>query len=263
MSSAAVGTEFREAGRELGVTGSIEKRALLWLAARMPAGVGSDHLTALGFASTLAAGLLYAGSASYPWMVLLVNVALVANWFGDSLDGTLARFRGRSRPRYGFYADHLVDSIGVVALVLGLSASGLMASTVAAAVLVAYLLLSIETYLATYTLSRFKIAHGGLGGTELRIALAAVNVGVYLWPGPLPFGARLFDVVGVAVTAALAVAFTVSAVRNSVRLRDEETPPPALPPPTSATAPRGGARSSAAPYESKAPGPACPWPQSA
>jgi len=223
MSTTAVEAGFQEAPRELGVTGSVEKRALLWLAARMPARVDSDHLTALGFGATLGAALLYAASASHPWMVLLVNVALLANWFGDSLDGTLARFRGRSRPRYGFYVDHLVDSIGVAALVLGLAASGLMGPTVAAALLVAYLLLSIEMFLATYTLARFKIAYGGLGGTELRIALALVNVAVFLWPGPLPPGVRLFDVAGVAVTAALGVAFTVSAVRNAVRLRDEET----------------------------------------
>ncbi len=223
MSTTLVEAGFQEATRELGITGSMEKRALLWLAARMPGRIDSDHLTALGFASTLVAGLLYAASASHPWMVLLVNVALLANWFGDSLDGTLARFRGRSRPRYGVYVDHLVDSIGAVALVLGLAASGLMAPTVAAAVLVAYLLLSIEMFLATYTLARFKIAYGGLGGTELRIALALVNVAVFLWPGPLPLGVRLFDVAGVAATAALGVAFTVSAVRNATRLRDEET----------------------------------------
>jgi phosphatidylglycerophosphate synthase len=223
MSTVAVETGFQEAPRELGITGSVEKRALLWLAARMPARVDSDHLTALGFGATLAAALLYGASASHPWMVLLVNVALLANWFGDSLDGTLARFRGRSRPRYGFYVDHLVDSIGVAALVLGLAVSGLMGPTVAAAVLVAYLLLSIEIFLATYTLARFKIAYGGLGGTELRIALALVNVAVFLWPGPLPLGVRLFDVAGVAVTAVLGVAFTVSAVRNATRLRTAET----------------------------------------
>ena len=223
MSTTAVTTGFQEAPRELGVTGSVEKRALLWLAARMPERVESDHLTALGFGATLAAALLYAASASHPWMVLLVNAALLANWFGDSLDGTLARFRGRSRPRYGFYVDHLVDSICVAALVLGLAVSGLMGPTVAAAVLVAYLLLSIEIFLATYTLARFKIAYGGLGGTELRIALALVNVAVFLWPGPLPLGVRLFDVAGMAVTAVLGVAFTVSAVRNATRLRAAET----------------------------------------
>jgi archaetidylinositol phosphate synthase len=223
MGTTTVG-EFQEASRELGVTASLERRALLWLAPRLPKRIESDHLTALGFASTLAAALLYAASPSHPWMVLLVNVALLANWFGDSLDGTIARVRGRSRPRYGFYVDHLVDSIGVVALVLGLAASSLISPTVAVAMVVAYLLLSIEMFLGTYALARFKIAHGGLGGTELRIVLALLNVAVFLWPGPLPLGVRPFDVAGVAATAWLAAAFTVSAVRNATRLRDEETP---------------------------------------
>lgn len=226
MSTTVAGAGFREASRELGVTGAIEARALLWLAARMPERVHSDHLTAIGFAATLVAAVLYAASPSHPWLVLLVNGALLANWYGDSLDGTLARFRGRSRPRYGFYVDHLVDSIGAVALVLGLASSGLMAPAVAVAVLVAYLLLSIEMFLATYTLARFKIAYGGLGGTELRIALALLNVAVYLWPGPLPPGVRLFDVAGVAATAVLAAAFTASAVRNATRLRAADARPP-------------------------------------
>lgn len=225
--STLVGEGFQEAPRELGITASIEKRALAWLAARVPARVDSDHLTALGFAATLVAAVLYAASPSHPWLVLLVNAALLANWYGDSLDGTLARFRGRSRPRYGFYVDHLVDSIGVAALVLGLVVSGLMAPLVGAALLVAYLLLSIEMFLATYTLARFKIAHGGFGGTELRIALALLNVAAYLWPGPLPLGVRLFDVAGTLVTAVLASAFTVSAVRNATRLRAAEARPPA------------------------------------
>ena len=219
MSSKVVESGFREASRELGMTGTLEARALRWLAARVPDRIGSDHLTALGFAATLIAALAYAASPAHPWLVLLVNGALLANWYGDSLDGTLARFRERSRPRYGFYVDHLVDSIGAVALVLGLASSGLMAPAVAVSVLVAYLLLSIEMFLATYTLARFKIAYGGLGGTELRIALAILNVAVYLWPGPLPLGVRLFDVAGVAATAVLAVAFTASAVRNAIRLR--------------------------------------------
>ena len=94
---AAAMANFTEARRELGLTGPVEKRILRWLAARVPARVHSDHLTALGFAATLSAGLLYAGSLHFPWMVLAVNAALVLNWLGDSLDGTLARFRNRSR----------------------------------------------------------------------------------------------------------------------------------------------------------------------
>ena len=100
-----------------------------------------------------------------------------------------------------------------------------MEPIVGGALVVAYLLLSIEMFLSTYTLGRFKIAHGGFGGTELRIALALLNVAVYAWPGRLPFGLRLFDVAGVAAAVVLTGAFTVAAVRNSIRLRDEETQP--------------------------------------
>ena len=219
----ASATTFTEAGREMGVTGSAEKRILLWLAARVPARVHSDHLTALGFAATLSAGLLYAGSLHQPWMVLAVNAALVLNWLGDSLDGTLARYRNRSRPRYGFYLDHLVDSIGAVALFLGLGWSGLMAPVIAAALLVAYLLVSIETYLATYTVGRFKLAHGGVGGTELRIGLAALNVAAWAWPAGF-HGVRVFDAAGVAVALGLAAVVVRSAIRNADHLRKEETP---------------------------------------
>ena len=214
---------FTEATRELGVTGSVEKRILLWLAARVPSRVHSDHLTALGFAATLSAGLLYAGSLHFPWMVLAVNAALVLNWLGDSLDGTLARYRNRSRPRYGFYLDHLVDSIGAVALVVGLGWSGLMAPVVAASLLVAYLLISIETYLATYTVGSFKIAHGGVGGTELRIALSALNVAAWAWPAGV-MGVRVFDAAGVAAAVGLAAVIVRSAIKNACRLREEETP---------------------------------------
>ncbi len=219
----AAATTFTEAGREMGVTGSAEKRILLWLAARVPARVHSDHLTALGFAATLSAGLLYAGSLHHSWMVLAVNAALVLNWLGDSLDGTLARYRNRSRPRYGFYVDHLVDSIGAVALFLGLAWSGLMAPVIAAALLVAYLLVSIETYLATYTVGRFKLAHGGVGGTELRIGLAALNVAAWAWPAGV-HGVRVFDAAGVAVGLGLAAVIVRSAIKNADGQRKEETP---------------------------------------
>ena len=220
----AVTTTFAEAPRELGVTGSVEKRILLWLAARVPARVGSDHLTALGFAATLAGAVFYALSARHPFLILLVNGSLVLNWLGDSLDGTLARFRNQSRPRYGFYVDHLVDSIGVAALAAGFAWSGLMAPVVAAALVVAYLLVSIEVYLATYTVGTFKIAYGGVGGTELRLVLAALNVAAYAWPSGIG-GVGVFDVAGVLAALGLAGVLATSAIGNAVRLRAEERVP--------------------------------------
>jgi phosphatidylglycerophosphate synthase len=225
MTASAQATSFQEAARTLGVTGRSEARLLRWLAARIPPWIGPDHLTALGFASTLAAAALYATSARWPWLVLLVNVALAGNWFGDSLDGTLARFRQCPRPRYGFYVDHLLDSVGAVALLGGLALSGLMAPALAIAVLVAYLLVSAETFLATYTLGRFTIAHAGIGGTELRIVLAAANMAAFFLPAPLVFGLRLFDVLGALAAVGLSAIVVIAGLRNGRRLYAEETRP--------------------------------------
>ena len=174
---------FHEAQRHLaGLTARVEKRALLWLAPRTPARVTSDHLTLLGLVAMAASGVLYGLAGRHPWLLLLVNAALVLNWLGDSLDGTLARYRRVERPRFGFYVDHLVDAFGVLFVLGGLALSGLMSPIVAAGFLVAYYLLSIETYLATYAIGRFKISWGPVGGTELRIGLAVVNVLVFLQP---------------------------------------------------------------------------------
>ncbi|HEV8438093.1 MAG TPA: CDP-alcohol phosphatidyltransferase family protein [Methylomirabilota bacterium] len=199
---------FREARRELGgVTAAAEKRLLVWLGARMPAWVTPDHLTALGLAAMAAAGLAYALSRRDPRWIHAVNLCLLLNWFGDSLDGTLARVRQKLRPRYGFYVDHLVDAFGALFLLLGLAASGLMAERVAAALLVTYYLLNINIYLATYTLGTFKISYGAVGGTELRLLLIVANL-LALWlPEVSLLGAprRLFDLIGLFGTAGLAV----------------------------------------------------------
>src|SRR5260221_13109329 len=113
--------------RELkGLTAEPERRLLLFLAARLPAVIGPDHLTALGLFAMLAAGAAYALSARWPLLLLAVNVALVLNWLGDSLDGTLARYRERTRPRYGFYVDHMVDALGALGLLPGLASPGRM-----------------------------------------------------------------------------------------------------------------------------------------
>ena len=200
-------TEYREARRELtGWTAGVEKRGLAWLAARLPAFVTPDHLTVLGLVAMLLGGAAYAWSGRYPALLWAVNLALALNWFGDSLDGTLARYRGTLRPRYGFYVDHVSDVFGALFLVAGLAASGHMAPAVATGLLVAYLVFSVNLYLATHTLGRFKMSYGRVGGTELRLILAAANVALMAWPSLWLFGrpVRLFDVVGVMATAGLA-----------------------------------------------------------
>jgi phosphatidylglycerophosphate synthase len=199
--------------RELeSLTAKAERRVLLRLAARVPAAIGPDHLTALGLAAMLAAGIAYALSARWPVLLLAVNVALLLNWLGDSLDGTLARYRDRQRPRYGFYVDHMVDAFGALFLLLGLAASGWIAPWLSVALLVAYLLLSVNIALAACSRGTFKISYGPFGGTELRILLAAANAAAWAWPQIALAGhaVRLFD-----VAAGLALAGVTGALLRS------------------------------------------------
>src|ERR1700683_1018502 len=139
--------EFQSAERlQHSLLTPIEKRVLLWLAERLPAWVNSDHLTLLGFLSLAGVGCSYWYSRQSRAGLVLASLFLILNWFGDSLDGTLARVRNRQRPRYGFYVDHMLDACGSVFVFAGLALSGYMSPRIAAALLVAYLLLSIEAY---------------------------------------------------------------------------------------------------------------------
>jgi phosphatidylglycerophosphate synthase len=211
--------------RELrSLTAEPERRLLLYLAARVPAAIGPDHLTVLGLLAMLAAGVSYALSARWPVLLLAVNAALVLNWAGDSLDGTLARYRQRQRPRYGFYVDHIVDAFGALFVLLGMAASGWVAPWLALALLVAYLLLSVNIALAACSRGTFKISYGPFGGTELRILLAAANAAVWRWPQILVAGhsVRLFDVVAGAALLGVTAALLRSTVQNTRALYELE-----------------------------------------
>jgi phosphatidylglycerophosphate synthase len=164
----------------------------------------------------------------------LVPLLLAVNWFGDSLDGTLARVRQRQRPRYGFYLDHVVDIVNATAMFAGLAGSGLMSPAIAAALLVAYLLLCAESFLATHALGVFRISFGGFGPTELRLVLSTGAIVVLAKPMVSPFGLgtwRLFDVGGAVAVAAMTVVFAISAVRNARTLAALEPLPPPAPAP--------------------------------
>ena len=210
--------------REVRIHGSLlaaaEKRLLIQLAGRLPAWVNSDHLTALGGVAMLGAGLSYAAAAAQPAALILVVVCLALNWFGDSLDGTLARVRRQERPRYGFYVDHVLDAIGVLFLIGGLFAGGFMQLTAAAALLVAYYLLTIEIGMATHALGTFRISYWKFGPTELRILLAIGTLQLLRSPWVEIGGHRLllFDVGGWVAAAAILITFAVSAVRNTMAL---------------------------------------------
>src|SRR5882672_12265419 len=168
---------FKDAKREqTSVLAPLERAVLRVLARRMPAWVNSDHLSLLGLVSMFLSGVGYALSRQNPLMLHAVNLFIFLNWFGDSLDGTLARYRDRQRPRYGFYVDHIIDTFGTMFLILGLAVSGYMTERVAAATLVVFLMLAINSYLTAYALGIFKISHGKLGPTEIRLVLIIGNL---------------------------------------------------------------------------------------
>jgi archaetidylinositol phosphate synthase len=228
ISSTAIEPRFSSARRvNQALTARPEKRILEWMAERAPGWVTSDQLTALGLAAQIAAGVFYALARYDRRALLLVIVCIVLNWLGDSLDGTLARVRRRQRPRYGFYVDHMVDIFGAVALMYGLGCSGFLHWPVAIAMLVAFLVLSSESYLATYTLAQFQLSQGLFGPTEIRLLLVAGNLALLHNPYCTLFGYRflLFDVGG---TIAAAVMFGLAAavtVRHTAQLYRQEPLP--------------------------------------
>jgi phosphatidylglycerophosphate synthase len=203
----------------------LEKRALIWIATRLPRAVNSDHLTVLGITSMLAAGLAYWYSSVNPIGLWIVNVCLFLNWFGDSLDGTLARVRDRQRPRYGYYVDHVVDVVAISLLMGGMALSGHLSPTIAAFFLVGYLLLSSEVFLATHVLNKFQISFFKFSPTELRILLIIGNLFVYYmnprikWLGDTW---QLYDI-GFAIGAAgVLLIFAITSIRHTVQLYNEE-----------------------------------------
>jgi len=217
----AIKPEFQSAQRlQTSLLTPIERRCLNWLAQKAPGWVKPDHLTLLGFAAMLMAGATYASARWWPPALLVVNLWLVVNWFGDSLDGTLARARNKQRPRYGFYVDHIVDAFGALLLVSGLALSGLMSAEVALAMLVTYFLLSIDVYLATYTVGAFKMSFYKFGPTELRVLIAIGNLRAFIQPTAQIFNRKylFFDLAAIVAIVLMAAVIIVSVARNTIAL---------------------------------------------
>ncbi len=204
-----------------------ETRCLRWMAARLPRQINSDHLTLLALVAMFMTGLSYWMAREHPIALLFVNGWLVVNWFGDSLDGTVARVRGHERPRYGFYVDHIVDVFGALLLVGGLGLSGYMSPMIAMVVLIAYFLLSIDVYLATYCLGRFTLSYWKMGPTELRLLLCVGNIVLLFHPHAVLFGRQylLFDVGGIVAAVLLVTTTIVSALKNTATLYRAEPLP--------------------------------------
>ena len=209
---------YVDATRELtSVLAPLERRVLAFLANRLPRWVTSDQLTALALVAMIGAGGAFWLAPSHPIGLGLVVVCLALNWFGDSLDGTLARIRHQQRPRYGYYVDHVVDTIGTACLIGGLALSGYMDATIALGLLAAYFMVASEVYLATHSLGTFRISYFKVGPTELRIILSIGALMLYVRPTVQVFGeaCRLFNVGGSIAIAGMVLTLLTSAARNT------------------------------------------------
>ena len=204
--------------RDLGsILSGLEKRCLVWMAQRMPKWINSDHLTALGLLGMLGAGASFWAASDQPLALVGVVICLFLNWFGDSLDGTLARVRNAQRPKYGYYVDHIVDVFGAFFLIGGLGLSSFMSLPIAAALMIVYLMVASEIYLAAYAVGTFRIHFMKLGPTELRILFAMGTLYLLHNPYVTVMGTRylLFDFGGVCAVVGLLLALLVTVARNT------------------------------------------------
>ena len=195
-----------------------EARVLEWIARRLPRRVMPDHLTALGVLAAVGIAAAYALSNRDPLWLWAASGLLVVHWLGDSLDGTLARVRRIERPRYGYYLDHLVDAVATALIGIGLGLSPHMLLATGLAIVIAYLVLSINTYLETQALGVFSLGYGRLGPTEARLGLIAVNAAARARARAGGDGrrrrARRARPAGVALAALMLAGLAVRAARN-------------------------------------------------
>ena len=219
---------FQEADRaQVSFLAPLEKRCLIWLAERTPSFINPDHLTVLGLVALLGAGLGYWYSRWNKAGLIIVIACLALNWLGDSLDGTLARVRNKQRPKYGFYVDHAVDMLGTFFLLYGLGQSGYMSERIATGLLIVYFMLTIEVYLATYTLGTFHLSFWKFSPTELRVLLMIGNVALLYRPVVSLAGGRyrLFDVGGLVGIIGMSLMLVTSVIRHTMALYRAERVP--------------------------------------
>jgi phosphatidylglycerophosphate synthase len=200
------------------VLNGVEKKVLVWLAQRQPRWMTSDMLTAIGVVGAIVVALGYVLSNHHIGWLWLASLGLVINWYGDSLDGTLARVRGTQRPIYGFYLDHNIDGVTIAIMCIGAGLSSLLNLYIAMAVLTLYLMLSISVYINAHLKGEFKLTYAGMGPTEFRLIMIVVNtlfatiaplrnwaVSFLVFGTPVALGA--FDIAGIGICVVLAVIY--------------------------------------------------------
>ena len=202
--------------------GPLERPALQWLAAHMPAWMNPDILTGIGVVGAVIIFFSYWLSNEVPAFLWVASLGFVINWFGDSLDGTLARYRKIERPKYGFFVDHTVDCFSEVLVVMGLGLSPYVTFSVACLALIGYLLMSVLVCIRTYVYGVFQISYGKFGPTEVRVVLILLNVVMYFLGAPeveLPLGlGTVYDIPIALIAVVLVMLFTTGSIRDAVEL---------------------------------------------
>jgi len=205
--------------------GPLERPALQWLAVRMPAWVTPDVLTSIGVVASIMIFVGYWLTNLSPWWLWFVNFGFVLNWFGDSLDGTLARFRKIERPKFGFYIDHTVDAVAEFLTIIGIGMSPFLRLDIAAFALIGYLLMSVHVYVRTAVDGVFKISYGTMGPTEMRVIIMLVNTAIFFAPKfflhELASGLKPFDYIGIALAIGMAIAFLIASTKEAIILAKE------------------------------------------
>ena len=210
--------------------GPLERPALQWLAVHMPAWVTPDICTGIGVLGAVLIMISYALSMTNPNYLWLASFGFVINWFGDSLDGTLARHRHIERPVFGFFLDHTVDAVNEVMIFLGLGLTPYVSFNVASLALIGYLLLSVLVYVRTCVIGEFKISYGKLGPTEIRVLAVLLNIGMYFGgirtiPIKLPalgqIDLSVYDLIVAFIALLLFYFFVVTATQETIRLAKE------------------------------------------
>jgi len=206
----------------------LERPLVGWLAAKLPIGVTPDHMTLTGFVGALICGVAYGASWLSPSLLWLASAGLIINWFGDSLDGTLARFRKIERPRYGFFIDNTTDFLSLLCIFFGLGISPYMRFGTACLGLVAYYMASFFNLIRSMDTQVIQIGYYGIGPTEIRLGLICYNFFLLTigdWPVRTPVGLlSLMDGFVIIAFVAVLVSFLVMVWSEGRRLAQEESP---------------------------------------
>ncbi len=200
----------------------LERPALQWFVVRMPSWIDPDILTVIGILGAIMICGGYCLSNLHPGFLWLASLGFVINWFGDSLDGNLARYRAIERPKYGFFVDHTVDSFNEVLIVLGLGLSPYVSFNIACLGLIGYLLMSILVYIRTYVNGVFQLSYGKFGPTEVRVILILLNTVMYFAGNPsvkLPLGFNtIYDVPIAIIALVLFILYVSSSIKEAIAL---------------------------------------------